>query len=830
MTAASSPSPEALSPQDVAAPVAISSLSQNATAVPNPGSSEASRAAAVGWATLGFRVFPLIPGTKKPLWEGWQTMASSDPDKVYGFWTTTAYGDPRAENFNIGYVTDDLIVFDIDTKKNPAALDIYRDELLGDFDTLEVETASGGRHLIYRNASRDAKTYANAEGLPIDIKGVGGLAVAPGSIFEGGSYRLVADRPVKEVPAHLKVRVEKARERHANPDVPLADLDSPLAIGQATRVAQAAAGVREGGRGSECIKLALQMRDFGVTVETAKEIIRAHWADRCDPPLPFYDGNGIEGVITSVEHAYQYAQNQIGVKSAENIFAGIRVQVPPDSPGMPPIPPTGTPVANVMPLATLSQGLPARPELAMLPRTISAAANVAVWSDLTESGTARSYVQLFKDLYRFDCTAGKGRWFDGHAWRADETNAALLIMREHARSVAYSGDAKPSDIIRLTKLNFAKAALGFAQVDGSIAVTSKIWNPDQDLLGVGGGGTVDTTTGVVSASKPDNYITRLTAVAPADLPDCPTWLKFIDDATGGDKALADFLQRAAGYSLTGHTVEHALFFLLGPGGNGKSVFANTLLNVVGDYGRTAAMDTLTASHSDKHPTDLAMLDGHRVVVATETEEGRAWAEARIKQMTGGDMITARFMRQDFFSYWPRFKLWIVGNHAPNLRSVDDAMRRRINIIPFIHKPVSPDPHLEAKLRSEWPGILRWMLDGCLMWRRDGLQRPQAVLEATGGYFESQDTYGQWAAECVIVDPDSRERPDALRNAFNAWAKRAGEPEVSRKTFKAWVDRQPHLKTATIGGRDFVKGIRLQGIGFSPVGAPILQPPPGLGGG
>src|SRR6266850_943776 len=140
------------------------------------------------------------------------------------------------------------------------------------------------------------------------------------------------------------------------------------------------------------------------------------------------------------------------------------------------------------------------------------------------------------------------------------------------------------------------------------------------------------------------------------------------------------------------------------------------------------METFTASLNDRHPTDLAMLRGARLVTASETEEGRAWAEARIKQLTGGDRIAARFMRQDFFQYSPEFKLLVIGNHKPTLHNVDDAARRRFNIVPFIFKPAKPDHKLEQKLLAEAPAILQWMIDGCLDWQNNGLIRPAVVLE------------------------------------------------------------------------------------------------------
>ncbi len=193
--------------------------------------------------------------------------------------------------------------------------------------------------------------------------------------------------------------------------------------------------------------------------------------------------------------------------------------------------------------------------------------------------------------------------------------------------------------------------------------------------------------------------------------------------------------------------------MFGPGGNGKTVFLNTLTSIMRDYAKVAAMETFTASHSERHPTDLAMLRGARLVTASETEEGRTWAETRIKQMTGGDLISARFMRQDFFTYRPQFKLTIIGNHKPVLRNVDDAARRRFNLAPFVHKPPQPDRDLELKLREEAPAILRWMIEGCLTWQKNGLVRPESVVAATSAYFEAQDLFGQWLEDHCDFEPE-----------------------------------------------------------------------------
>lgn len=297
--------------------------------------------------------------------------------------------------------------------------------------------------------------------------------------------------------------------------------------------------------------------------------------------------------------------------------------------------------------------------------------------------------------------------------------------------------------------------------------------------------TVELRTGQLRPAQRSDYITKRTAVAAAP-PGTPTpiWMKFLKEATGGDEGLINYLQRVAGYCLTGDISEHALFFFYGDGGNGKGVFINTLTRIFGDYAVVASMETFTPSNNDRHPTDIAMLRGARLVSAQETEEGRGWSEVRIKALTGGDPITARFMRQDFFTFEPTFKMMIAGNHKPNLRSVDAAMRRRFNIIPFIYKPTSPDPQLAEKLEAEWPGILRWCIDGCLAWQQQGLNPPAIVREATEAYFEEQDLFARWLVECCDIGPSKSDTHAALFTSWKAWVEANGEPAGSSKDFTA----------------------------------------------
>lgn len=429
-------------------------------------------------------------------------------------------------------------------------------------------------------------------------------------------------------------------------------------------------------------------------------------------------------------------------------------------------------------------------------------------NDVTEDSAAL----LFRDrhtgqlLYDHDV----GAWFvwSGSHWQRERTGLAFNFARELARDLSKEEGARGR--VTLQKTSFSSGVERFAQRDRAFAITSDGWDPDPMLLGTPGG-TVDLKTGEMREARPEDRITKVTAVAPADRADCPLWLAFLGQTTGGDAELVQFLQQFAGYALTGDVCEHALVFGYGTGKNGKSVYVNATSGVLGAYAVTAAMDTFTASHGDKHPTDLAMLRGARLVTASETEEGRAWAEAKIKVITGGDAITARFMRQDFFTFQPSFKLFIIGNHRPTLKSVDDAARRRFNIVPFTNKPKVPDPALGTKLRAEWPGILRWMIDGCLEWQRNGLVRPQSVIDETREYFEAQDLLGQFIAEECDAEPGNDHKRATAGELFSAWAdyaKAAGEAPGSQKAFGDALERR-HFKRhkGTKGARGF-KGIRL----------------------
>jgi putative DNA primase/helicase len=316
------------------------------------------------------------------------------------------------------------------------------------------------------------------------------------------------------------------------------------------------------------------------------------------------------------------------------------------------------------------------------------------------------------------------------------------------------------------------------QSNRAVAVSMETLDHDQWVLNTPGG-IVDLVTGDLLPSDPDALCTKSTSVAPARGPH-PVWDRFLHEATEGDAALIAYLQRMCGYALTGSTREQNLTFIWGKGGNGKGTFLNVLIGILKDYVRSASMDTFTASNSDKHTTDIAMFTGARLVTASETQAGKRWDEQKVKALTGGDPITARFMRQDNFTYTPHFKLVFIGNHKPEIRDVDRAMRRRIQMVPFVVEPAKVDNMLDVKLKAEWPAILQWMIDGCLAWQQDGLQLPPAVVDLTATYFDGEDALGRWIAECCVVGNTLTATSTDLFASWREWANQNGEYPGSLK--------------------------------------------------
>ena len=424
----------------------------------------------------------------------------------------------------------------------------------------------------------------------------------------------------------------------------------------------------------------------------------------------------------------------------------------------------------------------------------------------SDDALARRFADRHADDLRFIAAWGQWFRFDGKRWRQDATLYAFDLARRICRTA--SAECNGSDGVKtgLASAKTVAAVERLARCDRRIAATIDQWDADPWLLNTPSG-VVDLLTGKMRAHRADDYMTNITATGPRG--DCPRFLAFLDRVTGSDSELIAYERRVLGYALTGIVREHALFFGYGTGANGKSVLLSTVAGILGDYHKTAPIETFTASNVDRHPTDLAMLRGARLVTATETVEGRQWAESRIKSLTGGDRVSARFMRQDFFEFMPQFKLFIAGNHRPGLRSVDEAIRRRFHLIPFaVTIPAEErDSELTEKLKDEWPGIMAWIVEGCLEWQSEGLAAPEAVTAATAEYLESEDAIAAWIDECCERDVNAWAGSSALFASWASWATKAGEAVGSQKKFSQKLAERKFPKHNLNTARGF-NGLRI----------------------
>lgn len=389
--------------------------------------------------------------------------------------------------------------------------------------------------------------------------------------------------------------------------------------------------------------------------------------------------------------------------------------------------------------------------------------------------------------HRLIHVSGKWRLYEAGVWRDDALNWSRHVAKGFCQAKAAS--AKSSrERRRLGSAKTVAAVLNLAAADPRIAVAADVFDSDPWLLNTPGG-VVDLTTGRLLPHDPTFMMSRTTAVAPEG--DCPLFKTFLARIFRGRPELIGYLQKVFGYCLTGITSEQQLWFAYGSGGNGKSVLIETIARILADYAITSPMETFASSGGSRHETELARLRGARLVTASETEEGRQWNESRVKAVTGGEKIAARFMHSDYIEFVPQFKPWFLGNHKPTLRSVDDAMKRRINLVPFLETiaPGERDPSLTKKLEAEWPGILRWAIEGCLKWQQEGLSPPEAIKDATSDYLASEDALAVWLDEHCAFGGAYHEPFAKLYASWKQFAERMGEEPGSAKAFSNKLEKK-----------------------------------------
>jgi len=378
-------------------------------------------------------------------------------------------------------------------------------------------------------------------------------------------------------------------------------------------------------------------------------------------------------------------------------------------------------------------------------------------------------------------------------WQPDAVRLAEDIVKDELKKVAnfvVGMGATDSEqkmwgqkAERIASAGTATAVRTLLQSDPAIALAPDALDHNPWLLNTPNGG-IDLRSGKLLAADPDALHTKATLV-PADFhAEAPEWHRFLNEATNNDAELKSYLQRLAGYCLTGDTSEQHLTFIHGPPGTGKSQFLRALFNVLGDYAKKAPMAAFTESKFERHETEVAMLHRARLVTASETKQSGRWDEARITELTGGEAVSARFMRENHFTFVPQFKLLFAGNHRPSLAGIQGGIRRRLHLVPFVTYPKIVDKDMPNKLEKEYPAILAWMIEGCLLWQKYGLQPPQIVLDTTQDYLHDEDAVGRWMEQRTELDFESAVLSNTLYADWREWCGENGEHAGSLRRFVA----------------------------------------------
>jgi putative DNA primase/helicase len=410
----------------------------------------------------------------------------------------------------------------------------------------------------------------------------------------------------------------------------------------------------------------------------------------------------------------------------------------------------------------------------------------------TDGWNAKRFVREHGNDVRYCYEWGKWLVYDGKRWKLDNTGEVVRRAKQTIRRLYAQAAESDDDIERKLLADHAKksdskfkyqAMIELAQCE--VPILSKDLDTNPMLVNCENG-TIDLRTGELREHRREDFITKLAPVAYNPKADCAQWRNFLNRVMSGNPNLIDFLNRAIGYSLTGDISEQSLFFLYGTGANGKTVFQETIKGMLGDYAKEAEPEILIQKHNESHPTGVADLFGARFVSTTEVGEGRRMDETKVKQLTGGDRLKARFMRQDFFEFYPTHKIFLAANHKPIVRGTDYAIWRRIKLVPFEvtipEKERIPFAKMLATLKAEWTGILAWAVQGCIEWQAQGLGTPTEVTKATQAYREEMDIIGDFFDEYCIIGVDAKAKASTLYTTYKTWCDANGEHVLTQKVF------------------------------------------------
>jgi putative DNA primase/helicase len=433
---------------------------------------------------------------------------------------------------------------------------------------------------------------------------------------------------------------------------------------------------------------------------------------------------------------------------------------------------------------------------------------------MNDTGNSQRLVSFYGEDIKY--TPHSGQWYllDSGCWAPDTKKKIVELAKESvaliSTEIVNTDDANQQQNLRSHQRRSGSRQaidnmIALSKSDPRIAVSLHEINANPLLLGTPEG-VLNIDSGSIVETA--DFITKRIPTAFDPHATCPRWNQFLHEITGGNPNFISFVQRAVGYSLTGLTQEQCLFFLHGSGANGKSVFLNVISTLFGDYAEMAPSTLLSPKGNPDHVA-IAGIHGARLVVASEVEENSKFSEALIKQLSGGDPVTARSNYKDYFTYTPQYKIWIMGNHRPLIRGTDNGIWRRLKLIPFevTFPPNKQDKDLEGKLKGESPGILNWALKGYKDWREQGLNEPEIVTMATHEYRSDMDVIGSWIEqECVAIPEEAI--LGTLYHNYEKWADESGECTVTRNSFGRKLKERGYMSRKS-NGKVLLKGLGIK---------------------
>ncbi len=438
-----------------------------------------------------------------------------------------------------------------------------------------------------------------------------------------------------------------------------------------------------------------------------------------------------------------------------------------------------------------------------------------------DAGRARRFVDRYRDEIRYVPKFHCWLLWDEHRWIRDEDGGITRLALEQARDSVNAANSIKNAASRALALRAAvilgenqviARMLALAKVDKRIVASHHDLDADPNLLGVQNG-VIDLKTGGFRAGRKEDMITKSAGCRFIAGTKCPQWLAFLEKVLARDADLVTYLQKFVGYALTGDVSEQCFLFLFGSGKNGKSVFAEILHALMGEYGQRAPSALLTACVHGREPhNEIARLHGARLVIGSETEEGARLAESRVKDLTGGDTLTGRRLYEEAFEFKPVLKLLIFGNHKPAIRGTDEGIWRRVRLVPFtVQIPEAErDRQLPAKLAAELSGILNWAIAGCLAWRAEGLKAPARIVQASEDYQTEEDTLGDFIESELEFEEGQKVSVSELFEKYTDWAKRTGQAyPMNQQKLSRRLNERPQFERVKSNGQAFWNGVSLK---------------------